>query len=224
MRKNFDTVDMQELLNRDLGKILYDGPEGTVMRQKGHGTIVTDITEARALLCVLRELRIPEVDQIMVKSREAFDAVQKEFGFTESCPCSQWVYSKREPPFVPDCDIRLLTAQYAEEAASHYHLVGNSLSYISSRIAAGQMWGLFDGGKLAGFIGTHTEGAMGMLEIFPEYRRKGYGYALEAYLIAWHLRQGWIPYCHVVEGNDASTYLQEKLGLERCELPALWLN
>ncbi len=224
MRKTIETVDMLELLNRELGEILYDGPEGTVMRQKGHGTVVTDITEPQELLRVLKELSIPELDQIMVKSRQAFDAVRKEFGFTESCPCTQWVYSKNEPPFVPNCDIRLLTEEYAEEAATHYHLVENSLSYIRSRIAAGQMWGLFDGGKLAGFIGTHTEGAMGMLEIFPEYRRRGYGYALEAYLVAWHLHRGWIPYCHVVEGNDSSVHLQKKLGLELCNLPALWIN
>lgn len=224
MKNTPDTVDMQELLTRDLGELIYDGEEGSVVRQKGCGTVVTDITHSEKLLGVLEKLELLQMEQIMVKSRECFEAVREKFGFEESCPCAQWVYAKKEPPFVPECDIRLLKEEHAQEAASHYHLVDDSMSYIQSRIAAGQMWGLFDEGKLAGFIGTHSEGAMGMLEIFPNYRRKGYGYALEAYLIAWHLRQGWIPYCHVVEGNDASTLLQKKLGMELCSLPALWLS
>ncbi len=224
MKDTMDTVDMQELLLRGLGEILYDGPEGSVLRQKGCGTVITDITEGQRLVELLKELDLPEFDQIMVKDRKTLKAVQQAFGFQEECPCVQWVYTKKEPPFVPDCDIRLLPMELAEEAAAHYHLVDDSLSYIQMRIAAGQVWGIFEAASLAGFIGTHREGAMGMLEIFPDYRRKGYGYALEAYLIAWHLQQGWTPYCHVVVGNDSSTRLQQKLGLELAELPALWTN
>lgn len=223
MKYTMDTVDMQELLSRGLGEVIYEGEEGTVVRQKGCGTVITDIAEGEKLLAVLENIDFL-MDQIMVKDEECFRIVREKYGFQEECPCSQWVYTKKEPPFVPDCDIRPLSAEYAQEAASHYHLVKDSLSYIRRRIAAGQVWGLFEDGKLAGFIGTHAEGAMGMLEIFPEYRRKGYGYALEAHLVAWHLKQGWTAYCHVVEGNDSSVHLQEKLGLERCRLPALWLS
>lgn len=85
------------------------------------------------------------------------------------------------------------------------------------------MWGLFDNGTLAGFIGMHDEGSMGLLEILPEYRRRGYGYLLEGCLIRLHLECGWVPFCHVVEGNDASMRLQEKLGMTFSELPAIWV-
>lgn len=223
MKKTANTVDMWELLARDLGELLYDGPEGAVVRKYHRGMIASDIIDPDALLEVLRRLNLPEADQFVVKSKEAFSALEREYGFTGSCPCTQWVYLKKEPPVPMDCDIRPLPMEYAQQAASHYHLIEKSLPYIRSRIEAGQVFGLFEEGKLAGFIGTHSEGAIGMLEVFPEYRRKGYGYALEAYIISWILQRGWTPYCHVVEGNDASVRLQQKLGMECAELPALWI-
>ena len=86
------------------------------------------------------------------------------------------------------------------------------------------IFGIFENNKIAGFIGVHGEGSIGMLEIFPEYRRKGYGYILEAYVIEQLLDKGYVPYCHVVEGNDASYKLQEKLGFKKSSKPNIWIN
>lgn len=58
---------------------------------------------------------------------------------------------------------------------------------------AGQLWGLFEDGQLAAFIGVHHEGSMGILEVLPEYRRRGLAMALEGWLIRWHLERGWTP-------------------------------
>ena len=84
-------------------------------------------------------------------------------------------------------------------------------------------FGAFVGGALAGFIGTHAEGSMGMLEIFPEYRRRGLGCALEAGLIRRLLERGEIPFCQVIEGNEASMRLQEKLGMTFSDEPVYWM-
>ena len=66
---------------------------------------------------------------------------------------------------------------------------------------------------LAGFAGVHQEGALGMLEVVPAFRRRGLAEALEAAVIARVLEAGGFPYCHVRLGNTASESLQEKLGL-----------
>lgn len=224
MEHNRNNADMIQLLHRGLGELLYDGPEGTVLRQKNLGTVITDITCGEQLLQVLRRLQLPHLTQLTVKSEEAFAALRSAYGFQGSCPCAQWVYEKEAVPPVPQADIRLLTEAYLSTAADHYTLVPDSSGYLQERIAAGQLWGLFEGERLAGFIGLHSEGAMGMLEILPEFRRRGYGYALESFLIRWQLEQGWQPYCHVVQGNEASTRLQKKLGLELCSQPALWID
>lgn len=65
---------------------------------------------------------------------------------------------------------------------------------------------------------------MGMLEILPSFRRRRYAAQLEAFLIAAALKEGRTPYCHVVDGNEASLHLQRKMGLTCTRLPAIWVN
>ena len=68
-------------------------------------------------------------------------------------------------------------------------------------------------GALAGFAGIHQEGTMGLLEVLPQFRRRGLAEVLEVGLIAQQLHRGLLPYCHVRLGNTASEALQTKLGL-----------
>lgn len=79
---------------------------------------------------------------------------------------------------------------------------------------SGAIFGAFIEGKLAGFIGEHIEGSLGMLEVFEEYRRKGIAAELESYMINLHLSRGHLPYGDVIVGNEASMKLQRKLGLK----------
>lgn len=222
MRLTSDNVDLYELLQHENGELLYEGQEGNIIRNGNHGSVLTDILDGRQLCSILRKLSLPAFDQIAVKSRSAAEALQEQFGFCGENPCSQWVYPSKQAPEYPQADVRLLTQDYVQTAAAYYHLVSDSASYISHRIEAARIWGLFEEGRLVGFIGTHSEGAMGMLEVFPEYRRRGYAHILEASLIAWHLKRGWTPYCQVIDGNTASLHLQTSLGMQRGTLPAIW--
>lgn len=216
---NLNTVDFDELLRQGVGEVLYRGAEGVILREEEKGPVMSDISDGRTLCERLRALQLPDFDLIAVKSEDAFQAVSREFGLTESHPCTQWVYCLPEPPAYPACDIRLLTLEYAQTVGEQYH---QNYDYVRERIAAGCMWGLFEDGNLAGFIGIHTERAMGMLEIYPSYRKRGYGYALEAFLIGRLMKNGAIPYCHVIDGNDASIRLQKKLGMRKAEKPTIW--
>ena len=65
---------------------------------------------------------------------------------------------------------------------------------------------------------------MGMLEVFPEARRRGYAQALEAALIDTFMAAGRIPYCHVALDNEASKALQRKLGLRRIDTVQCWFG
>lgn len=215
---NLDTVDLEELLRSGAGKELYRGEDGCILVEED-GTVMSDILDGETLLERLRALRLPPFSLATVKSEDARRALEREYGFDGCNPCTQWVYCLPEPPAYPACDIRPLTADYAATAGEEYH---HNYDYVRERIAAGKMWGLFVDGKLAGFIGVHTEGAMGMLEIYPEYRKRGYGYALEAFLIGRQMQSGEIPYCHVIDGNDVSVRLQQKLGMRKADLPAIW--
>ena len=87
----------------------------------------------------------------------------------------------------------------------------------------GEVFGLFIDGRLTGFIGFHSEGSMGMLHVFEEGRKKGYGSLLEKYDINRALELGRIPYCHVFESNAASQALQAKLALKKGKRKCWWL-
>lgn len=214
-----DRADLMAICTRCGGTELYSGSEGTVVRMGNE--LHTDILDGTRLSAVLDALNIHEADVCTAKSREAADVLKARFGFRGEQPCSQWVYTAKEPPRQAEgVDIRLLRMQDVELAASHYH---NEVEYFRYCVEHECIWGLYESEKLAGFIGLHEQGSMGMLEILPEFRRKGYGYALEAYLLTVHLQRGWLPYCHVVEGNNASLGLQAKLGLQCAETPTIWV-
>lgn len=217
---NPDTVDITELLAHENGRLLYTGSEGCIVRDGCDETVISDITDGDRLCALLQELALPHFDLIEVKSEAAAEKIRSVFGFTGCHPCTQWVYSEKTPPISPSRDIRLLTPEYAEAAGEAYH---GETKYIRERIASKHLWGLFENDALAGFIGMHPEGAIGILQVLPPYCRKGYGFALEAFLIGHLLKPGRVPFCHVIDGNEASLRLQKKLGMQCASLPAIWL-
>ena len=73
-----------------------------------------------------------------------------------------------------------------------------------------------------GFIGMHTEGACGMLEVFPEFRRKGIGSALERYISNHLIAQGFIPFGHIITDNYKSLALQRSLGMQISSAAIYW--
>ena len=100
---------------------------------------------------------------------------------------------------------------------------GHEVGYIRERIDAGRLWGIFSGAELAGFGGFHSEGAMGMLEILPRYRRMGCGRLMESFLIDKALSEGHMAYCNVYRSNEASISLQRRLGLVASDMLTSWL-
>ena len=132
----------------------------------------------------------------------------------EIMECTQCMYLKKEPPRAdrPGVTLRLLTQEDLDFVLKNYHHPGAFPEHIRGRIAEGMLGAEIDG-QLAGFIGIHEEGAMGLLEVLPAFRRRGLAETLEAALIQWQLERGFLPYAQVRIGNTASEALQRKLGL-----------
>lgn len=219
-----DIADLQNLLCLG-GRLLFESEEGRIVSDGEGGTIFSDISDGAALCRALAGLKNgPGADvrgEFLVKSMDAAAAVQREYGLRGMEVCTQLAYTLDTAPAYAG-DIRPLTEKELPTAQAHYGLMGGG-AYIAGRIAAGRVWGLFEGECLLGFIGVHDGGGMGMLEVLPEHRRRGAAYALEAFLIGWHLQRGMTPYCQVVRGNAASMALQKKLGLVESAYPAIWL-
>ena len=221
---NLNLIDQTELLRREHGRTLYEGAEGSVLCSPDGRTVFSDILDIPRLRTLLQALTPPQTDTFSVKSAQAADLVTELFGMTGRTDCAQWVYCRdAAPDFDRSIDIHPMPREDVPLAAPHYGLLGDCTEFFYEQSAAGRLFGLYEGGRLAGFIGLHHEGSMGMLEILPEFRRRGYGFALEAFLIDWHLQRGWVPWCHVIDGNDASTALQKKLGMTRADWPDIWV-
>ena len=157
------------------------------------------------------------------------------FGMRTAMVCKQAVYTKKEKLPITglysmdeknsnhEISIRKLEGEYFEEVAGRYTGI-DELTYLRERMNAGWLYGGFYQGKLAGFIGMHKEGSLGLLQVFPEYQGKKIGKALETYLINLALELGHTPYAQVVYDNERSIKLQESLGLYFAKTNVYWLK
>lgn len=84
--------------------------------------------------------------------------------------------------------------------------------YIRERVKNGISLGLFDRGGLIAWVLTHDDGAIGFLNVLPEYRRMGYGSDVTAGIIKTLREKNRIPFVHVEEDNIKSMNLALKLG------------
>lgn len=136
-------------------------------------------------------------------------------------------FSKEKFDIKTDIEIKKLTHEYDNLVWKTYGFIKDwdwGLSVAKEHIDAG-VYGGFKDGECVGFIGTHEEGTMGMLEILPEFRRHGYGEALEQFLANDYIDQNRIPYCHILETNSASLSLQRDMGFWLSEGKRLvWLQ
>lgn len=120
----------------------------------------------------------------------------------------------------------LLSVRVADEndfsmLSANYDLI--SKEELKDLVMQGNILLGYDEDRLVGFIGQHHEGSMGLLYIFPEYRKKGYGSRLEQVMIKKIRKTGFIPYCHVITDNKASIRLQKGLGLAQTKNTVSWM-
>ena len=83
---------------------------------------------------------------------------------------------------------------------------------------------MFDGDKLIGMIGEHDEEMMGLLEIHPDYRRKGLAMALETFMMKVQNDKGKLVSAQIETDNAASLALHRKLGFEIGDELVYWLR
>ncbi len=128
-------------------------------------------------------------------------------------------------------EVRCLTAEDAEPLARYYHLPGPSAGdlketadYLCARAETGTLYGAYFDGRLAGFVGTHDEGSIGILTVLPEFRRRGLGTYLERLAIQKALERGDLPFGQIAAGNEASLALQRSLGMTIAEELVCWMD
>lgn len=214
-------VDMTEPLRLGMAEVLYASEAGVLIRFGSEGTVFASLfDDSRAEY--LASL-IPEDCSKVEIHEKAMEPYILSMGFESLTPCSLYVYEGREAVPLRGLETFIMDESYLDTVVGNYHLF-TDIPYFLDRLENGYFMGLLLDGRLAGFISRHPEGAMGMLEIFPEYRRHGLAAELEGAYINSMLAEGLVPFCNVVDGNIASHRLQTRLGLVRADTRADWFG
>ena len=209
-------VDMIECIRRDICRILYASDKAVL--------IVADSGRVYMLSCEDRELGLelikthqpPWVVLHQMDMREAVAGL----GYRIGDECWQSAYTKTTPMEETLADIRRLDRRFLKRIADNYELADEE--EIAALLDAGVIYGAFAGGELAGFIGKHEEGSVGLLFVFPEFRRMGIAEALERNYVNRELAEGNVAYGQIFVGNTPSRQLQEKLGMDFSDKFICW--
>ena len=209
-------VDMIECIRRDICRILYASDKAVL--------IVADSGWVHMLSCEDRELGLelikthqpPWVVLHQMDMREAVAGL----GYRIGDECWQSAYTKTTPMEETLADIRRLDRRFLKRIADNYELADEG--EIAALLDAGVIYGAFAGGDLAGFIGRHEEGSVGMLFVFPQFRRMGIAEALERNYVNRELAEGNVAYGQIFVGNTPSRQLQEKLGMDFSDKFICW--
>lgn len=162
-----------------------------------------------------------ERDALMVDSEELYKKVFKRYAFEDKLSCYQVAYYGDTPKIDTKLEIRCAERSDIPLIVRSYHLVGeDEIVKIVGRRAL--YLGFLDG-EPVGFAGEHLEGSMGLLYVFPQFRRRGFGETLEKVCIAKTIEKGFLPFGQVEKNNVASLNLQKKLGFKTSENLIFWM-
>ncbi len=220
-------LDMTEPVRLGRATVLDADPDGALVQihSEGRGDSICSLfarTEERAR--ALREHIPPETVFVICHETCSLPALAEHPGCQSVHPCWQaaWLGQELLPlprlPFV----LRPLTEDALPQVTAHYTLTDGD--YLRQVLHRGELLGAFDGDALAGFIGLHAEGTMGLLEVLPAYRRRGLATLLLSHLANTELARGHVPYCQTFQDNEPSLALQRSLGFCCAKGPIYWVK
>jgi len=220
-RKPLLNMDMLEGIRRGEAELLQVSELGVLLFHTACKTymISTDREETAALMIA----SIPAADLIVAHQDFYVPQVRHKFTLSKMITVHQAAYPHGEPFPEPELPFAILPLDERHLDFVHHHYSHPAeKDYLLERLRSGVMLGAFTEGRLAGFIGMHTEGTIGMLEVLPEFRRRGIAEALEIRMINRCLAQGFTPFAQVAPDNTASLTLQRKLRFTLSEETVLW--
>lgn len=149
-----------------------------------------------------------------------------------ACPCQTripyylaWYEGKKHLSIPKHYQFKKLQPKDFETVMRHYHYAEfYNAEAIRTLLSEGKFIGGYEGDKLVGFIGEHPYGALGMLEVFEPYRRRGWGKALLSYKVNEWLSCGRIPWTEIMCDNKISFELHASLAFHiDTTTPHMWM-
>lgn len=216
-----DFLGIDRVLKRGTGKVIERHDAAVLVHDSISGACMLGSGDAAVGDDILRRNLGGDCRLLMVSDHSLGLKAFAQYGFESMMECYQTAYYGGMPELTgrlvlrdaEEADLPVLTATYDLVSADELQLIVER-----RKLTLG-----FEGGRLAGFMGEHLEGSMGLLYIFPEFRRRGYATELEKAVIAKTLQEGYIPFGQIEKSNSASVALQRKLGLAVSDRLICWM-
>ena len=216
-----DYLGLDRVLRRGTGEILAEQEDALLIRDRVSGACFLACEDPEVGIPLLDRVLPRDCDLLMVSNDIIGFTAFERYSFAGKLECFQAAYYGEKPS-----DIAGLKFTTAEEPdlpmlLEHYHLI--SPEELEKVVCRRSILLGYEEDRLVGFIGEHLEGSMGLLHVFPEFRHRGYGAALQRRLIARTMEAGFIPFGQVAKDNHASMCLQKKLGMTVSDHRILWM-
>ena len=219
-------IDLTEPLRRGIGQTFYAEKDGVLVNVKGVWMVGAMTAEAAEQMVQIIRREGSGDDEVCAHGkacRRMLDNTGLFFWYDHPCyVCAYYAGAQFDLP--QDLEIRMLDAKYAELLSRTYTMIRdseNALELARSMIDNG-VFGGFLKDECVGYIGLHGEGSMGMLEVFEQYRNRGFGTALEMFLINRLVSRGMVPFGHVLDNNEVSLKMQKMLGFRIADDMVFW--
>ena len=215
--------DMLQTIARGQAEILEATALGVLMRHTRAGLYML-AGDAQRMSALAGQIPAEAKDVLIhgAMPPQEVHRLRQRFGRANALPFVVYAYYGDCPPQEESVDIRPLGMDALDVLYANYGHA--SREYLAERIADGVMIGAYVDGRLAGFIGEHVEGSMGLLHVMPEYRRHHLGYKLERADLRRTMLLGHVPFCQVVPDNHASRSLQRRLNMTQAEGMLYWIT
>ena len=217
-------ADMIEPIRRNTAEVISVGKNYALILETISGAYMIAADTAEDGVRLLSMVKDPKL--MSIHRNDTANEAARRFGLSVTMECHTAVWLNKSPPAMPVnvFDICMLGASHAENISAMYSHPGIAPGYINGRITAGEMFGAFRGDELAGFIGLHEEGSMGMLEVASGFRRQGAATSLVSYLCAWLIQRGRTPFSQFTTDNLPSRRLHEHIGFVISNELVYWLE
>ena len=214
-------MGLLEPLRLGTAEILQATAESVLLLEKNSGVYMLSAAQPEEGERLLEQLEACEV--LVVCQKFLVESALRHYGLNTVLECYQAAYLRPEElSLYGTVTLGRPTAAELERIKASYTLLPEE--EVVEIYQQGALFGGYAEGELIGYVGQHLEGSLGLLEVFPEYRRKGYGLQLEGLMINQLLKQGKVPFGQIVKGNKASLDLQKKLGMVVSDSCLYWLS
>lgn len=214
-------LGIDRVIRRGSGEILFESEDALLVRDNVSGAYMLACEDENTGIQLLDRYIGEDCGLLMVSDHKLGIAAYDKFGFSGKLECYQVAYYGKKPEIKTGLTVREAGENDLDMLVKNYDLI--SPDELERVIARKSVLLGYHEDRLVGFIGEHLEGSMGLLYVFPEFRRRGFGEALQTHLIADTIDKGFIPFGQVEKDNSASLALQKKLGMTVSENLIVWM-